>query len=395
MATNNIQEVQRIARLLAGLAHQQLTTEEKAELDAWMAAHPDNKILTQRLQDPEYRNSILSTWSPDAAETSLQRVKQRISTKKKPFYKRRSAAAIFFLLGAGIIFFQLHRHTTPAPIVYKNDISPGTNKAILTLADGRKISLTDAPDGQLANPTGITIVKMANGDLVYNITNINTADARDPHPQYNTLETPAGGQHKILLPDGTKVWLNAMSTLKFPQNFTGLKERTIQLEGEAYFEVAPDKEQPFIVKTSRQEIAVLGTHFDIKSYKEEPFTSTTLLEGSVRTTDTRSSRTCMLKPGDQCLTDEQTSAIRQVDTLSVIDWKNGEFIFHNESIRDMMRRIARWYDVEVVFRDDAAGNETFSGSISRYDKVSQLLKTLQLTGRVKFDIDGGKIFVGK
>jgi len=397
MANSSLQEAQRMAHLLSALAHQQLTAEEKAELDAWIAANPDNKALADRLQDPGYRNSVFSTWKPDAAEVSLQRVKQRIGkVKERSFIKRLAAAAIILLAGAGITYFQLQRPNNLPAIAYKNDVGPGADKAILTLADGRKISLTDAPDGQLANPTGITIVKATNGDLVYQVSNV---PGKNPeggqHPLYNTVETPAGGQHRILLPDGTRVWLNALSTLKFPQNFTGLKERVIQLSGEAYFEVAPDKAQPFIVKTPRQETAVLGTHFDIRSYKEDLLTSTTLLEGSIRSTDTRSSLSNILKPGEQFLTNEQNSFIRQVDTLAVIDWKNGEFIFHNENIRDMMRRIARWYDVEVIFRDYAAGQETFSGSVSRYDNISQLLKTLQLTGRVKFDIDGKKIFVSK
>jgi len=399
MEPSNLQEVQRIARLFSGLIHEQLTPAEKAELDAWIATHPDNKTLAHRLLDGDYRNSILSIWDPGAAEASLQRVKHRIALSKKRTYKMLAAAAavVILLTGAGITFYQRDHNKSHAAlaITYKNDVGPGTDKAILTLADGRKISLTDAPEGQLANPTGIAIVKMANGDVVYHVRDVKPAAANDLTPQYNTLETPAGGQHRIQLPDGTYVWLNAMSTLKFPQNFLGLKERIIELEGEAYFEVAPNKEQPFIVRTDRQTIEALGTHFNIKSYKEDRSAATTLLEGSVRSSDTRSSQSSVLRPGDQLLTDDRNGLVKQVDTLRVIDWKNGEFIFHNENIREMMREVARWYDVEVVFTDNATGHETFSGSVSRYDNVSELLKTLQLTGRVHFDIEGRKIIVNK
>lgn len=398
MATTNLQEVQRMARLFSDLIHEQLTPAEKAELDAWIAAHPDNKALAQRLLDAGYRNSILSTWSPDAAEVSLRRVKHRIALSKRKTYRMLAAAAVVFILcGAGIILYLAGHHTshTAPAITYKNDVGPGTDKAILTLADGRQISLTDVPDGQLANPTGITIVKMANGDVVYHVSNVKPAAAKDHPPLYNTLQTPAGGQHRIQLPDGTRVWLNALSVLKFPQNFLGLKERTIELEGEAYFEVAPNKEQPFIVRTDRQIIEVLGTHFDIKSYRTDPSAATTLLEGSVRSSDTKSSQSLVLKPGDQFLTDDRNGLVKQVDTLSVIDWKNGEFIFHNENIQDIMRDVTRWYDVKVVFADNAVCHETFSGSVSRYDNVSELLKTLQLTGRVHFDIEGRKIIVNK
>jgi transmembrane sensor len=388
-----------MARLLTGLIHEQLTPGEKAELETWIAAHPDNGALAHRLLDADYRNSILSTWDPGGAEASLQRVKHRIALSKRRTYKMLAAAAavIFILCGAGIILYQAgHRTSHTAPVItYKNDVGPGTDKAILTLADGRKISLTDVPDGQLANPTGISIMKMANGEVVYHVSDVRPAMAKDHRPVYNTLQTPAGGQHRIQLPDGTRVWLNALSVLKFPQNFLGMKERTIELEGEAYFEVASNKEQPFIVRTDRQIIEVLGTHFDIKSYKTDPSAATTLLEGSVRSSDTRSSQSSVLKPGDQFLTDEKNGLVKQVDTLSVIDWKNGEFIFHNENIRDIMREVTRWYDVEVIFADNAAGHETFSGSVSRYDNVSELLKTLQLTGRVHFDIEGRKIIVNK
>ena len=385
-----------MARLLSDLAQEQLTAEEKAELDAWIAAHPDNKVLAERLQDPGYRNGIFATWSPESAEVSLDRVKQHINRAKKRSFLQRMAAASIIILAGGITYFQVGQHHIPPPIVYKNDVAPGTDKAILTLADGTKISLTDVPDGQVASTTGSDIVKTAKGNVVYNATGVNTGDNTDLHPVYNTLETPVGGQHRIQLPDGTRVWLNAMSSLKFPQSFTGLHTRTVELSGEAYFEVAPDKTRPFLVYAGRQSVSVLGTHFDIRSYRDEPSVSTTLLEGVVIATDNNAPAiTHQLRPGDQLLSTAQSASVKQVDTLNVVDWKNGEFIFHNETLKDMMGRIARWYDVEIIFKDEAAGHETFSGSISRYDNVSQLLKPLQLTGRVHFDIEGRKIFVNR
>lgn len=301
------------------------------------------------------------------------------------------AAAIAFVVLSSALYFTLKEPTTYLNRISKNgaDIAPGTNKAILTLSNGQKITVTDSLSGQLASENGITVSKTAEGLLVYKI----AENVRKLSPEkYNTIETPKGGKYQIILPDGTKIWLNAASTLKYPASFSNYSERRVELSGEAYFEVTKDKAHPFIVKTERQEVEVLGTHFNVNSYKDEPDTKTTLLEGSVKI-NARGIPAIVIKPGEQALASANNIYVKTVDVAQAIDWKNDEFVFKNENLASIMRKISRWYDVEIEFIDDKAAKESFSGSLSRQNSVSEVLKTLELTDRVHFEIDGRKITV--
>nr|WP_121272302.1 FecR family protein [Pedobacter schmidteae] len=326
------------------------------------------------------------------------RIKQHLSPIAViPLWRKTKtiAAAIAFVVLSSTLFFMLKKPTTYLNQISKNgaDIAPGTNKAILTLSSGQKITVTDSLNGQLASENGITVSKTAEGLLVYKI----AENVRKLSPEkYNTIETPKGGKYQIILPDGTKIWLNAASTLKYPASFSNYNERRVELSGEAYFEVTKNKAHPFIVKTERQEVEVLGTHFNVNSYKDEPDTKTTLLEGSVKV-NALGIRTkipaVVIKPGEQALASGNNIYVKTVDVTQAIDWKNDEFVFKNESLASIMRKVSRWYDVEVEFIGGKAAKETFSGSLSRQNTVSEVLKTLELTDRVHFEIDGRKIIV--
>jgi transmembrane sensor len=304
-----------------------------------------------------------------------------------------AVAAILLVTLSSSIFFLFKE-----PVSYLNEISktgkdiyPGINKATLTLSTGEKIALTDSLTGDLASENGLNISKTAEGTLVYKISeNVHKLSPES----YNTIETPKGGQYQIILPDGTKIWLNAASVFKYPASFSNFRERRVELRGEAYFEVSKVKGLPFIVKTDKQEVEVLGTHFNVNAYPDEPDSRTTLLEGRVKVTAPQL-KSVVIEPGQQTLVAKGIINIKTVDTEQTIDWKNDEFIFKNETLGSIMRKIARWYDVDIVFTDAEIVKETFSGSLSRQNTISEILKTLELTDRVHFKIDGRKILIKK
>ena len=267
---------------------------------------------------------------------------------------------------------------------FKNDVSPGGDKATLTLADGSTIVLDEAQNGTLAQQGNSKIVKH-DGRLSYDPTNKNSREI-----VYNTISTPKGGQYQLELPDGSEVWLNATSSIHFPTSFIGT-ERRIEITGEAYFEIAKNPNMPFIVTVNNAEVQVLGTHFNINAYRDEDDVKTTLLEGSVRFVN--DGNTNILKPGQQAqLTKEGTTkVVGNVDVDEVVAWKNGIFDFENAGIETVMRQLSRWYDVEIEYKGKT--DDLFIAEMRRNIKLSDALKALELTGKVKFDIHGKKIIV--
>ncbi|MGX5690688.1 FecR family protein [Arcticibacter tournemirensis] len=300
------------------------------------------------------------------------------------------AATILIVMSAGYLLFN-RKDSTQSLAVKPTVVHPGGNKAFLTLSNGKKISLTDAANGSIAAQAGLKIIKTADGQIIYTSDN---SSAGSGSLQYNTIETPRGGQYQVRLPDGTSVWLNAASKLVYPVNFHGSKERRIQLDGEAYFEVAKDKNRPFIVKTGKQEVTVLGTHFNINGYKDEPIISTTLMEGSIKTSNTSSGNSRILSPGQQSTVFSGDGAIdvRNVNTENIISWKNGYFIFDNQDITSIMKVIGRWYDVNIDYQS-INKEEKFGGTFSRSSDLDDILKVLKILGNVDFKVEGRTIVV--
>ncbi|MEO8820118.1 MAG: FecR domain-containing protein [Ginsengibacter sp.] len=270
----------------------------------------------------------------------------------------------------------------------KNDIAPGGNKAVLTLANGNTIVLDSAQNGTLSQQGNAKVVKQVNGQLIYQ----KDENIHSDTVQYNTITTPRGGQYQLVLEDGSKVWLNAASSIRFPTAFTG-KERDVQITGEAYFEVVHNAEMPFHVKVNDMEVTVLGTHFNISAYEDEGLIKTTLLEGSVKVSN--KDKSVMIVPGEQAQIAENTNQInikKQVDLEEVVAWKNGKFIFHDADIQAIMRQLERWYNITVSYGPNLS-NEEFEGVISRNVNLSQILSMLQKTSAVKFEVDGRRIIV--
>lgn len=315
----------------------------------------------------------------------------------KPMYQRIAiAASVCFLLAAGIWFFtnkgedreRFAQHVKPARA---KQLLPGGNKATLTLANGKKVILDDKANGTILKQAGIQITKKADGKLVYKLEGGNSS--QDQKNLFNTIETPRGGQYEITMPDGTSVWLNAMSSLKYPLVFDK-KERKVFLTGEGYFEVAKAS-RPFVVKTADQEVEVLGTHFNINAYDDENVTRTTLLEGAVNVREEKTGSIKSLTPGRQVLLKSGRMQVQEVDTELVVAWKNGTFNFNRETLESIMRQVSRWYDVEVEYRDEAVKKELLSGSVSRFKNAGELIQVLSLTKVVHFKIEGRRIVVMK
>jgi transmembrane sensor len=275
----------------------------------------------------------------------------------------------------------------------EDDIVPGGNKAVLTLANGKKINLTDVNIGTLAEQSNVQIAKIADGQLVYNVL-LDQKVIDDQKNQNNTIETPRGGRYQMRLPDGTNVWLNSASRLTFPSSFSSLSKRKVELSGEAYFEVAKDKSRPFVVKTILQEVEVLGTHFNISSYEDESYVKTTLIEGSVKIVAKNGSDK-ILKPGQQSVLTADNITVENISQgQQALAWKNDQFVFESNDIQYVMRMISRWYNVEVEYVGTIPENR-FGGAISKFENISEVLKSLESTGRVKFKIEGRRILVYK
>ncbi|SDJ21871.1 FecR family protein [Pedobacter sp. ok626] len=333
----------------------------------------------------------------DRLQEQLQLQIAVVPTRKISIGLFKWMAAAVALFGISVAVYLVNqRPTKPLAIVknrpklLKNDALPGGDKAILTLANGSQIVLDSAHTGQLAQQGGTIIGKTANGQLVYDATK-STGDSHSTTASLNTITTPRGGQYTVVLPDGTKVWLNAASSLRFPASFTG-KERNVELSGEGYFEVAKNAAKPFKVKVNKVEVEVLGTHFNIMAYKDEPKIETILLEGAVKIKN--GAAEALLKPGQEALAGQTDTylKVQQANVEEAMAWKNGYFLFNAENIRSIMRKISRWYDVDIVYVGNVE-NKDFDGSVSRFKNVSEVLKMLELTDAIHFKVEEGRIIV--
>lgn len=304
-----------------------------------------------------------------------------------------AAAVIAFI---GICIYLYKPATKPAAETnIASNIKPGKAGATLTLANGKQILINDALAGNIASQSGVKISKSADGQILYEVTDQNTSNI-----EYNTLTTVQGEETKIKLPDGSIVYLNAASEIKYPTSFAKLKNRTIELTGEAYFEIAKDKSHPFIVTTDKQTVEVLGTHFNIQAYPDEAATKTTLLEGSVKVAEknakSSNSKAHILKPGQQAINSGSSEInIKQVDTEEAVAWKNGFFIFENETMETAMRKISRWYNVEIIFKQQELKKEVFGGSVSRSENITGLLRVLSKAANVNMKAEGRSIIISK
>jgi ferric-dicitrate binding protein FerR (iron transport regulator) len=323
-------------------------------------------------------------------EGETERVTDETGNKRViPIWMKYAAAVVLVFAVAGLIYFTKSSNseitTSDSVTSLNNDIAPGGNKAILTLSDGTKIILDNAADGNLSTQGNSKVIKLDDGQLAYQ----KNGQAGDI--AYNTITTPNGGQYHIILSDGSKVWLNAASSLRYPTSFSN-NERTVELTGEGYFDIAHNASQPFTVIVQGTKVEVLGTQFNINAYADEPVLTTTLIEGKVKLNN--KGTLSLLKPGQQALISGpgQTKVSSQADIEEAIAWKNGKFIFNGNRITAIMRQLARWYDIQVEYNNSLPDDE-FVGAIRRSENISAILRILSKTKTVRFAIDGKKVTV--
>jgi len=372
---------------LEALAHKwkagTLTETEQTYFDRWY-----NSQNREQLELPEgYAKSPIAI-----RDRMHAAIRGRIGSAKKhkPAITNKQAwqlgiAAGLILASAliGYMFFRYQGESRPGFSQVNNRILPGTNGAILTLANGKKMVLEQAKSGVLTQQSNAILRKANDSLLVYQKDRQTSAAIA-----YNTLETPRGRQYQVMLPDGTKVWLNAASSLRYPTSFTG-KERTVELSGEAYFEVVHNAAMPFIVKSARQEVKVLGTHFNINAYSDEAAAVTTLLQGSVQVSHDHLTR--LLKPGQQASTSVSNILVTGADTRRATGWKDGRIIFVHTDIQQVLREVSRWYNIEIRY-EGRVPVYSLSGEVSRKEELSAVLKMLRLSD-VHFEQQGRTLII--
>lgn len=390
----------RLEYLFNCYVQQNCSEKEEEELMNLLSVSKNESEIKKLLDKVIENTGAEASMTDDTAASILQNILQKDGSKvvpvenNKPVFRlwSRMAAAVAILFVCGTAYWFIsnqNKGKTISPVVLSSaktsTILPGGNHAILTLADGSKIVLDSIQNGSIK---GASIkIKKQGALLVYDA----SATANNNAPVvYNTLTTPPGGQYQLVLPDGSKVWLNASSSIHFPTAFTG-NHREVELTGEAYFEVAKNKEKPFHVNVNGMQVEVLGTHFDVNAYGDEGGIKTSLLEGSVKIKSGQTSG--LLKPGEQAtlIKDRSLIEIKKADMNEVMAWKNGLFQFDGASITTIMSEISRWYNVDIVYKGQVP-DRRFEGKISRDAQLSDVLKILELSN-VKFSVLGKKIVV--
>ncbi|MBO9729814.1 MAG: FecR domain-containing protein [Chitinophaga sp.] len=392
-----------VAELLHKHVKGTITAEESVVLQTWAAGNDQRRQLLEDVNDAEVQQAAIKLIASYNEQEALERFMASHVYKDQPVLHERvyplrpwkwiAAAVITLLAVAGYLFVSPPRH----PVQLANnhvkvpDIAPGKNGAILKLADGSSIALDSLANGVVATQNGAQIV-LNNGALIYD------ADKKaNSETAYNIIMTPNGRQFRVSLPDGTQVWLNAASSIRYPTAFTG-RRRNVEITGEVYFEVAPDAGMPFSVTIlNNARIDVLGTHFNVNAYDNEDNQHTTLLEGAVKVVSLKDNASALyrngiiLQPGQQLRMKEIPDMINHVDIDKVMAWKNGLFDFDGMDVKYAMKQIARWYDVEIIYRDEIPDIK-FYGKISRNISLEGLIKGLSGTG-VHLHLEEGKRLV--
>jgi len=366
------------------------TPEEKNTLNAWYRSFDDteaaiqtNEKLTEEQLAERIRNRMLRSIEQEQTLTVLR--------PRRKWQLPAAAILLFLIAGVYFILFKLPKKdsTTATTSNLTNDIAPGGNKALLTLSDGSTIVLDNVSNGTVVQEGNIKVEKLNNGLLAYNIHGKRLTE--NDKEFYNTITTPRGGQYQVTLSDGTKVWLNAASSIRFPVVFTG-NERKVEITGEAYFEVVKNTGTPFKVSAGSSQVEVMGTHFNVNSYDDEATIKTTLLEGLVKVS-VNNQLAKFLRPGQQSgiSKDGKITVLDNADTEEAIAWINGRFQYKSADIKAILRQISRWYDVDIEYRGNV--DIHFTGQLPRNQNVSGIFEKLALTGEVNFKIEGRKIIV--
>lgn len=385
-----------IRKYLSGEA----TEREKLQVEQWYESFDKSALKfadgKEEIMD-ESTSRSLQAIREKITKLRLEEI-QEVSSKvaKRNFRWRWAAAAAVLILLAGGFYTLFFKAGSVQPkmataTAIKKDFKPGGNNAVLTLANGKQIILDSVSTGTLSLQGNTKVIKLNNGLLAYNANQRSQITDQRSQIEYNTISTPRGGQYEVVLPDGTKVWLNAASSIRFPTSFTG-KEREVQVTGEAYFEVAKNVDQPFRVFVKGMTVNVLGTQFNIMAYNDELGIKTTLVQGKVKVV-TNNGQSEVLEPSEQAMINEngEMSIVKNANINEIVAWKNNLFWFDNDNVHEIIKQLSRWYDVDIQIKGDIP--DLFTGSIPRNIAFSKVFEVLQKTGSIHYEIKNDKTII--
>ena len=387
---NKDELAKRIAYLINGYNLRNLSPEEDRELDDWVTASMSNQQLFEELTDPANLKKWMGVIEKLDRKAAMEKIKSRIRFESQPrasfswnsWPYWTAAAVLIGIIFLGAYWFEKRPSVNATLIASTADLLPGGSHATLTMGDGKTILLDSVKKGRIVIGSGVQVLKDSSG-LQYG-----TTEKKNAETLFDMIRTPAGGQFQVMLSDGTRVWLNASSSLKYPESFSD-SLRKVVLTGEGYFEVAKNASRPFIVSVGSSEVRVLGTHFNVNAYPDNSETVVTLAEGSVKLNGS-----ALLSPGQQGSID-LAGKIRTgpADLETALAWKDGQFIFKMTPLQDLMKQVSHWYDAKIVYRDTIS--EHFNARIPRDVPVSKLLHLLEATGQVHFKIEDRTITILK
>ena len=354
------------------------------EYDDWITLQDDNWNAEMGEKDALYK---------EIHDRLSREIGYNHQSKKINYTWLKIAAVLLLLVSAALLVYQskpiVGKQQPIAKSAIKTLIVPGKQQATLTLSNGERIALNTLGSKSILTEQGASITKSGNG-LAYDIGK-SVVNRNELSNKFNTISTPAGGEYHLILSDGTEVWLNAGSSLKFPVNFAN-NQRIVEITGEGYFEVKKDPGRPFLVNAGTTQVKVLGTHFNVSAYANDKNITTTLLEGAVQLH--KGAVSTLLKPGQQGIATVGSSSIsvQHADIEAVIAWTKGRFVFNDINIKDVMKIVERWYDIDVEYEGNV-GNKKFGGTTSRYDSITELLNNMALTGGIHYKIEGRKVTI--
>lgn len=378
----------KIVRSLLGYFVKEENAGQREVLEEWLSSGEKNKALFDRLNDKGYVQKGMKEFQGYDSREGWEKVKGKISARHRRLLSRWSyAASVIILLGVGIAVWNVFPGEGNESLVIhaalQEDIAPGCSRAVLVLESGETIFLGQGQDSLTRGVVGENF--MNDGErLVY-------SDAVEEKAKIHTLQVPRGGEYTLCLSDGTMITLNANSKIQYPDRFSG-GERWVELEGEAYFEVAKDSKHPFVVRSLGTEVRVLGTSFNMKSYRDE-VQQTTLVEGAVEVTGER--QKVRLVPGEQVVREGNNLRVREVNTASYTAWTKQRLVFDNEPLGVVMKMLQRWYDVEIRIEDASLKEMRFTADLPRYEHIKKILDLLEMTTSVKFELNENVLRVKK
>jgi len=385
MNTNN----KRINQLLADYCSGQLSREKVHELKQWIDASEENRNKASRYVALYKEGRELFYVDQYDANALWKRIEQQLHSNKRRVLQMWGSVAAVLVIGLSVsISIWMFNQTLTQPLALQDIAQPGSPKAILTLSDGEKIDLQQASQFSITKEKGHVIIKDSTDKISYT-----KKDSHEEVLKYNTINIPRGGEYTMELNDGTEVWFNSETEMRFPVNFIGITREVELLNGEAYFKVAHNAQKPFIVHTYKGDIEVLGTSFNVSAYRDDAFMATTLVEGRVKVRSQKKS--VIIEPGTQAVVtmDDGSIVTKEVDAALYTSWVNGVFEYENATLEYICQKLGRWYDVDFEFIDEQIKNLHFTGAAKRYNSIEQICTMIEKTTNVKFNTEDDKIRV--